>query len=109
LENRYVDGVGDSAGGDALKVHFYATLRSLVGRKTVDLPLPEGATVRALVDEIVVRFPALRTKLLAEDGSLARNVHVFVNGRGVGFLPDGLATRIAGEDSIDVFPAVAGG
>jgi molybdopterin converting factor small subunit len=36
-------------------------------------------------------------------------VHVFVNGRGAGWLPDAYATPLAADDSVDIFPAVAGG
>ena len=92
-----------------MKVHFYATLRAIVQTGTVDVALREGGSVGELLDEIVARFPALRPKLLAGDGSLARGVHVFVNGRGAGFLPDGLGTPVAPDDSVDIFPAVAGG
>ncbi|MFQ5415653.1 MAG: ubiquitin-like small modifier protein 1 [Myxococcota bacterium] len=92
-----------------MTVSFYATLRPLVGAKTLDFPLPDGATLRALLQRIVERFPALGPKLLAEDGELARGIHVFVNGRGAGYLPEGLDTRVAPADVIDVFPAVAGG
>lgn len=92
-----------------VKVHFYATLRSRIGTRTADVPLADDATVHDLVDAIVLRFPELRTVLQDADGALARNVHVFVNGRGAGFLPDGVGTRIAPDDRIDVFPAVAGG
>ncbi len=92
-----------------MRVSFYATLRPLVGAKTVDFPLVEGAPVRELVGEMVARFPELGPKLLAADGSLARSVHVFVNGRSCSFLPEGLDTPVSAADTVDVFPAVAGG
>jgi molybdopterin synthase sulfur carrier subunit len=92
-----------------MKVSFYATLRPLVGAKTVDIPHPGGATLRSLVREIVARFPALGPKLFTEHGELAPGIHVFVNGRGAGYLRDGLDTIVTPEDVIDVFPAVAGG
>jgi molybdopterin synthase sulfur carrier subunit len=92
-----------------VKVHFYATLRAAVGTKTVDFALRDGGTVGELVDEIIARYPELGPKLLAADGTLARGVHVFVNGRGAGFLPEGLGTCVQCNDTVDVFPAVAGG
>jgi len=92
-----------------VKVSFYATLRDAVGARTVDLAVEEPISVRGLVAAMVERFPALRPVLLDPEGELSRSVHVFVNGRGAGFLPDGLATRVSAADAIDVFPAVAGG
>ena len=92
-----------------MKVHFYATLRPIVGGKTVDIDAPVDASVQALVDAVVERYPDLAPMLRGDDGRVPRGVHVFVNGRGAGYLADGWATRISAADRIDVFPAVAGG
>jgi molybdopterin synthase sulfur carrier subunit len=92
-----------------VKVSFYATLRPVVGAKTLDFAVPEGATLRELVGAIVTQHPDLRPMLLTEAGAPTRGVHVFLNGRGAGFLPRGLETPLSADDTIDVFPAVAGG
>ena len=92
-----------------MKVSFYATLRPIVGAKTVDIAAAEGATVQELVEAIVAQHPALGPILLNEAGALPRGVHVFVNGRGAGYLTRGFETPLAADDTIDVFPAVAGG
>lgn len=92
-----------------MRVSFYATLREIVGTKTVEFDLADATSVRELVAEMVERFPDLRPALLDESGCLSRGVHVFVNGRGAGFLADGVETRLSATDAIDVFPAVAGG
>lgn len=92
-----------------MKVNFYATLRQVVGLKTVDFPLPEGATVGQLVDEMIRCYPGLRRELLDEHGQLYRHVHVFVNGRDAQFLDKGLDTPLDADDNLGVFPAVGGG
>lgn len=92
-----------------MKVSFYARLRPIVGEKSVDIPLPEGATVEQLVGEIVLRWPALRDYLLDDTGTLARHVQLCVNGRGVRYLQDGLDTVLTPSHEVDVFPALAGG
>ena len=92
-----------------MKVRFYATLRLVVGAKTVDVAAPEGATVRELVGAIVTQHPALGPMLLDEEGTVPRGVQVFVNGRGAGYLPKGLETPLSADDAVDVFPAIAGG
>jgi molybdopterin synthase sulfur carrier subunit len=92
-----------------LQVRFYATFRPIVGGKTVEVAVPAGASVRELVEAIVARFPAMGPILLDATGEIPRGVHVFVNGRGAGYLPDGWQTRLTPDDSIDLFPAVAGG
>ena len=92
-----------------MKVNFYATLRDVVGQKTVDIDIPENATVRQLVDTVVERYPLLRDKLLNQDDDLWGHVHVFINGRDAPFLEDEMQTVIKPEDSISIFPAVGGG
>lgn len=92
-----------------MQVHFFATLRQIVGQKTVDIDLPEGATIRQLVDEILRSYPLLRKELVSENGQLYGHVHVFVNGRDAPFLDDALETVLKPDDKITVFPAVGGG
>ena len=92
-----------------MKVDFYATLREVAGQKTVDIEVPENATVRQLVDAIVTRYPLMRDKLLQQNGDLWGHVHVFVNGRDAPFLDDQMETVINLSDTISVFPAVGGG
>jgi molybdopterin synthase sulfur carrier subunit len=92
-----------------MKVNFYATLRSIVGGKTVEVDVPEGITVKELVDGLVTRYPALRPELLDEAGNLHGHVHVFVNGRDVLFLVDQINTRISSQDAVNIFPPVGGG
>lgn len=92
-----------------MKVKFYATLREIVGQKSVDFPLNEGDTVNELMKKIIDRYPDLETKLLDEDGELLRYVHFFVNGRDLPYLEKGMETELSDDDTISVFPAVGGG
>jgi MoaD family protein len=92
-----------------VKVKVYATLRTLVGDKAVDIPMREGATLQELVAAMIERFPALGPMLLNDEGELARHIHFCVNGRSARFLDDGPATPLTSDDQVDIFPAVAGG
>ena len=92
-----------------MRVSFYATLRPLVGGRSVELPLAGGATVRELAHELVRRWPALGEHLLTDEGALSRRVNLFVEGRNVRWLPEGDATILSSTASVDVFPPVAGG
>ncbi len=92
-----------------MKVNFFATLRQITGRKTVEFDLPPQVTVRQLVDEVVTHFPPMRPELLDDHGELHRHVHVFVNGRDTPFLSEGMETVIKPADTVNIFPAVGGG
>ncbi len=92
-----------------MRVNFYVTFRILVGSKTVDLPLPEGITVRELLRALVTTYPQLRGAAVDENGSLLAHVHLFVNGRAAQYLPAAMMTRLNSEDKIDIFPPIGGG
>jgi molybdopterin synthase sulfur carrier subunit len=92
-----------------MDVSFYATLRKIVGQKTVDIRLPEDPKLQDVLDEVLSTYPDLRKDLLDETGELSRHVHLFVNGRSSKYLKDGLATPIDPTQKIEFFPAVAGG
>jgi molybdopterin converting factor small subunit len=64
----------------------------------------EGATVAELLVELERANPAARGWILDERGILRRHSNVFVNGELVA--PD---TQVAGDDRIEVIPAISGG
>jgi molybdopterin synthase sulfur carrier subunit len=92
-----------------MQVNFFATLRQIVGQKTVDISISEGSTVRQLLDEIVRSYPGLERELIDEQGELYGHVHVIINGRDFKFLDHGIETVITSEDRVSVFPAIGGG
>jgi len=92
-----------------MQANFYATLRAITGKKTVDFDLPERATLQELLDEILRVYPLMRPELLDENGELYQHVHIFVNGRDTPYLENRIDTRIMPDDVVSVFPAVGGG
>lgn len=92
-----------------MRVNFFATLRPIVGAKTVELTLPDVISVAGLIEAIVTRYPPMRPELLDEQGRLWPHVHIMVNGRDAQYLAQGLATAIQPSDVVNVFPAVGGG
>ena len=89
---------------NTIKINFYASLRKISGTKTVELPHPEGATVRQMLQAAVARYPKMRERLLDERDQLGRHAHVFVNGRDAPLLDYGMDTPLVADDKIDVFP-----
>ena len=92
-----------------MKVHFFATLRPIVGGKTVDFDVDHGLTVTEMLGVMIERFPKLRDELLDENGKMHGHVHFFVNGRDAQFLENGVETCLMPDDVVNVFPAVGGG
>lgn len=90
-------------------VNFYATLRSIVGARQVEFPLPPGGTLHQLIAEIIRQYPALRAEMLDSQGNLHGHIHIFVNGRDSTLLADTLGTILGPSDTIAIFPPVGGG
>ena len=79
-----------------LRVQFYAQLRDLVGMRELELVLPEGATVRALLEKLYAERPALR----AHDSSI-------LIGAGLEFVDRNY--RLNPNEKIAIMPPVQGG
>ncbi len=92
-----------------MKVHFFAMFRQVTGQRLIEVPVPPGGTVRALIDAIVARYPGMREQLLDAQGHLHQHVHVIVNGRDAPFLPGGLDMPLGEDDEVKLFPPVGGG
>jgi sulfur-carrier protein len=87
------------------KIRIPPTLREQVhGEREVSA---EGDTVRELLDDLMGRFPALRSQLV-EDEELAPFVNVYVEGEDVRTL-DGVDTEVRPGSTVILLPAMAGG
>lgn len=88
-----------------IEVHLDGWLAQFGARGRQELT---AETVDGLLDELERRFPRLRFRLRDETGQLRRYVRVFVNGEDVS-QTSGLATALAGGETIDILHSVAGG
>jgi molybdopterin converting factor small subunit len=79
-----------------VRAQFYAQLRDLVGSREIDVDLPEGATVRDLLEQVYAQQPKLRL----HDKSI-------LIGAGVEFVERNY--RLKPGEEISVMPPVQGG
>jgi MoaD family protein len=68
----------------------------------------EGETVKAVIEELAGKFPALAGQIVTDDGGLHRFVNVYVNDDDIRYL-DKLDTKVGEGDTVSILPAVAGG
>jgi len=92
-----------------MDVHFYATLRTVIGKKTVTVDMPPNTTALGLIELVSVEYPALRAELLDAENRFQQHMKMFINGREAVYLNEKFETIIQPEDKIDVFPPVGGG
>jgi len=86
-------------------VRIPPTLRAEVGgARQVEA---EGATVRAILDDLVERYPALGSQIFT-DGEIAPFVNVYLGGEDVRTL-NGLDTAVTPGQTVILLPAMAGG
>lgn len=89
-------------------VNFYATLRAIVGQKTLQPDVPEGSSVAEVLEQLFKDYPALKPEILSDEGEIQKYVTLFVNGRDIRYL-EALATPLQPGQVLDIFPPVAGG
>jgi molybdopterin synthase sulfur carrier subunit len=92
-----------------IEVRFYATLRDIVGKKTIDVEIDLPASARDLVEAVVTDFPAMRSVLLDSNGEFLSYMKFFINGRDAIYLEDKMNTLVQSDDKLDIFPPVGGG
>ena len=67
-----------------------------------------GETLREVFQDLVLQFPQLDGQVVTADGNLHKFVNVYVDDDDVRFL-DKLDTKLTGDETISILPAVAGG
>lgn len=68
----------------------------------------QAETVRETLEQLVEKYPELRTLLLDESGKVVSFVNVFVNERNIRDL-DHESTSLSESDELLLVPAIAGG
>jgi len=67
-----------------------------------------GATVAAVLDDLVRQHPAIQSHLFDSSGRVRRHINLFVNADNVRDLK-GLETAVGENDVVKVLPSVTGG
>ncbi len=82
-------------------VKLYANLRKLAGTKELSIG---GATVAAVVNELARQNPAVGD-IIINHGELCQHIIVTLNGQSI----TDLSTPVAEQDTLAIFPPIAGG
>ena len=90
-----------------LTVKIPAPLRPLTQNQS-EVPLEGATTVQAAIDELSLRFPGLRERLLDDAGALRRYINIFRNEDDIRH-GEGLATALCASDKLTIVPSIAGG
>jgi molybdopterin synthase sulfur carrier subunit len=90
-----------------MRVKFFAYIRDFTGCKETDVPCQKtvGDLARLLADQYGSK---LREKMFAPNGDLGPEIIILINGRHVAHL-GGINAPLKPDDTVHVFPVVAGG
>lgn len=87
-------------------VRFPALMKFYVDNQS-EFPVA-GGTVAELLDNVLVRYPTLKTHLFESNGDLRRHFNIFVNGVHLREL-DGMETQLKEDDKVILMASAAGG
>lgn len=92
-----------------LRIAFKGPLRMVAQAETVDVELPDDATVARLLTALAeVSSPAVRPHLLTAQGTPQASLLVVVNGQGRP-ARDAETITLQPTDTIELYPPIAGG
>jgi molybdopterin synthase sulfur carrier subunit len=91
-----------------MDIKVYATLREVVGGKSVHLDDVAEMTVDQMLQKLLAKYPDLRMKMLNRNGELHSAFQILINGRDARYL-NGMETVITAADEVRIFPPVGGG
>ena len=67
-----------------------------------------GATIAEVLNDLVIRYPAIKPHILDTHGKLRRYINLFVNQANIKEL-NGLETALQEHDKIILLPSISGG
>ncbi len=92
-----------------IEVNLLAGYKLLAGKGHIQMDLPENASVREVLQQLIKRHPALKRAWLDSSGDPQPHLHIFLNGDDIATLADGLETRLVSQDVLEFIPPLSGG
>ncbi len=94
----------------SLRVLFksFGPIRRLLGKKVIEVEVPEGSTVRRVIETIVKQSGKELYKLIMDKDEISGNLIVILNKKDVDTL-GGVDIIVSEDDEIAILPHVQGG
>ena len=95
----------------AVQVKPFYNLRQIIGSSILEMSMEEGATIKALLEQLMEIYGLKLQKALIdpETGAIHSFYRILVTGRDVRLLDRGLETTLKDGDVISLLQAISGG
>ena len=95
----------------AVQIKPFYNLREIIGNPVVEMRFEEGATIRALLEQLMERYGSELQKALIdpETGAIHSFYRILVTGRDVRLLDQGIDTTLKDGDVVSLLQAISGG
>ncbi|HBG75234.1 MAG: hypothetical protein A2X25_12715 [Chloroflexi bacterium GWB2_49_20] len=90
-----------------VSISYFNILASYAGTRKVEVSLPEGATLRHVVEHLDKNASQQLHQVLFQKGEFSKYIKIFLNQQLVG--EGRLETPLKNGDEMMIFPAIAGG
>lgn len=87
----------------------FGPIRRLLQKEILELEVPEGSTVRDVIDQVIQTTGEGLRELIIHQGEVSGNLIVILNRKDVRTLEDELATLVNDGDQVAILPHVQGG
>lgn len=92
----------------AIKIKFFASLREIVGEDEISMEKDDLKDVGDVLKKISLSSNKIQKRFYDDGSTLNKNLIVLKDGRNINYL-EGLNTSVEEDDTIAVFPVIAGG
>lgn len=92
-----------------MEARFYANMRTVVGKLSLDVDDARVDTFRKLVARLVDQYPETRFHLLDSNGDLRPDVPVYVDGRNPRLTQMGIDTPLKPDSIVSFFSPISSG
>lgn len=92
-----------------MRIKFYGTMRNLTNKTVVDLDERQFTTINRVFEWLYQEFPQIRLELLDQQGRLAAQIPVYLNGRNPRLRLSGLDEPLKPEDIVCLFSPISSG
>jgi len=100
-----MNGTQTMTSAPTITVHVPGPLRDCAGASELAL---SATSLRAILEELEQRYPALHRSICDETGTVRRHINLFINTMHMRDR-NGLDTPLAPVDEVTILPAVSGG